>query len=305
MRVTALGRIGLETADSAAWERFAETVLGLELRERDADGSRFLRLDARHHRIAVHPGSRDDIAYLGWDVSGASDLAILVERLRRAGVVVHTGEAALCAQRRVDALAWCLDPSGVRNEFAVGAADGGAPFRSPRGLSGFVAGDQGAGHIVLNVDDDGETMEFYRDLLGLLVSDFIDFEREPGVDVHMTFLHCNERHHSLAFVRRPGSPRRLSHLMIEVRSLDDVGTTLTLCERSGVPIALSLGRHTNDDMLSFYIVSPSGFNVEYGYGGKSIDDASWEIYHYGAASVWGHRRQLPLEPAPQPEGMIR
>lgn len=305
MRVAALGYVGLGVGDLTVWERFAGDILGLEIRDRGTDGSLFLRMDDRHHRIAVHPGAQDDLAYLGWDVATPAALGVLAERLQTAGFEVGVGDAARCADRRVDELRWCLDPNGICNEFAVGAAGGGAPFHSPRALSGFVTGDQGVGHVVLTVDDENATMRFYRDLLGLLVSDFIDFKREPGVDVHMTFLHCNARHHSLAFVRRPGAPRRISHLMIEARSLDDVGTTFTLCEREGIPIAMTLGRHTNDDMFSFYMVSPSGFNVEFGFGGKSIDDAIWEIQHYGAASVWGHRRQSVAERAPQPEGMIR
>jgi 2,3-dihydroxybiphenyl 1,2-dioxygenase len=298
--------LGLEVRDLPAWERLATGVLGLAA-ERGADGSLSLRMDERRRRIALHPGTRDDLAYLGWDVAGAAGLAALAARLAGAGVDVATGDAGLCAERGVDALVWCLDPNGIRNEFATGAALAAEPFRSPRALSGFVAGDAGVGHVVITVDDEPATLHFYRDLVGLRISDFIDFEREPGVPVRMTFLHCNARHHSLAFVRRPGSPRRLSHLMLETCSIDDVGTTLTLCEREDVPIAMSLGRHTNDDMFSFYLATPSGFNIEFGFGGKSIDDATWDVRHYDAASVWGHRRAPApsVERARQPEGMIR
>jgi hypothetical protein len=109
-------------------------------------------------------------------------------------------------------------------------------------------------------------------------------------------------------MQRPGAERRLSHLMLEARSLDDVGSTFTLCEREGVPIAMTLGRHTNDDMFSFYLVSPSGFNIEFGFGGKAIDDDTWQITTYDATSVWGHRRLAQAAPppiAPQPEGSLR
>jgi 2,3-dihydroxybiphenyl 1,2-dioxygenase len=170
---------------------------------------------------------------------------------------------------------------------------------SPRGLAGFVTGAGGVGHVVIAVDDAAATERFYCDLLGMRVSDYIAYEREPGALVRLTFLHCNARHHSLAFVQRPGAAQRISHLMIEARSLDDVGATHSLCERMGVPVATSLGRHTNDDMFSFYLTSPSGFNIEFGYGGKAVDDATWQIAHYAATSVWGHRR------IHQREGMVR
>ncbi len=70
--------------------------------------------------------------------------------------------------------------------------------------------------------------------------------------------------------------------------MDDVGITIDLAERRGLPMGM-LGRHTNDQMISFYVTSPSGFNVEYGWGGLLIEDeAAWNIRHYEAASLWGH-----------------
>ena len=36
-------------------------------------------------------------------------------------------------------------------------------------------------------------------------------------------------------------------------------------------MTVSLGRHTNDEMISFYLRTPSGFDIEYGFGGKTVD----------------------------------
>jgi 2,3-dihydroxybiphenyl 1,2-dioxygenase len=308
MSVDAIGTIGLDVQDVERWTRFAAEILGAAVGERTGGGSQLLRLDERGHRIALLPGRRDDLAYLGWEVAGETELRAVMRRLEAAGVTVGRADAELRAERGVAQLVFCTDSNGIRNEISYGAQPASAPFSSPRGIPGFVTGDQGVGHVVLSVDDASAAMTFYRDLLGLRVSDFIDFEREPGVDVHMTFLHCNERHHSLAFVERPGAARRLSHLMLEMRSIDDVGATFSLCEREGVPIAMSLGRHTNDEMFSFYLVTPSGFNIEIGFGGKSIDDERWEVRTYDAASVWGHRRPVLAQPplsTSQPEGLLR
>jgi 2,3-dihydroxybiphenyl 1,2-dioxygenase len=308
MNVSALGTIGLDVKDVDRWTRFATKILGAAAGERTAAGSQLLRLDERGHRIALVPGRRDDLAYLGWEVAGEPELRAVTERLEAAGVNVGRADAEFRAERGVAQLVFCTDSNGIRNEISYGAQPTLAPFSSPRGIPGFVTGDQGVGHVVLSVEDASAAMTFYRDLLGLRVSDFIDFEREPGIGVHMTFLHCNERHHSLAFVERPGAARRLSHLMLEMRSIDDVGATFSLCEREGVPIAMSLGRHTNDEMFSFYLITPSGFNIEIGFGGKSIDDEGWEVRTYDAASVWGHRRQAPAQPplsTSQPEGLLR
>jgi hypothetical protein len=50
-----------------------------------------------------------------------------------------------------------------------------------------------------------------------------------------------------------------------------------------------LGRHTNDHMTSFYLQTPAGFQIEYGYGGRLIDDRTWQVHTCNAASTWGHR----------------
>jgi extradiol dioxygenase len=48
-----------------------------------------------------------------------------------------------------------------------------------------------------------------------------------------------------------------------------------------VPIARGLGRHTNDHMVPFHLRTPSGFEVEYGWG--------WQVQHHTQGSIWGHR----------------
>jgi 2,3-dihydroxybiphenyl 1,2-dioxygenase len=306
MAVRALGYVGLGAADVDRWATFATRILGLQTGGREPDGTLFLRLDDVHHRIAVHPDDRDDLIYAGWEVEDAAALYAVADRLRQAGREFEVAPAAKLRERRVGGLLTCNDPDGIGAEIFWGPlVDSARPFQSPRAI-GFVTGDGGVGHIVVTVRDAEATMHFYRDVLGLRVSDFIEFERTPGTKVTMAFLHCNSRHHSLAFMQLP-APKRLSHLMLEARELDDVGRTYTLCETAGVPIAMTLGRHTNDDMFSFYMTTPSGFNLEFGWGGKSVDDAAWQVERYDSPSVWGHRRR-PVAPTPltiQPERIAR
>jgi hypothetical protein len=78
--------------------------------------------------------------------------------------------------------------------------------------------------------------------------------------------------------------------MLQLRSIDDVGATMYLVQDQGIEIAATLGRHTNDHMLSFYMRTPSGFEIEYGWGGREVDDASWHVQTHHAPSIWGHRR---------------
>jgi hypothetical protein len=77
--------------------------------------------------------------------------------------------------------------------------------------------------------------------------------------------------------------------MLQAKSLDDVCSTMYLAQDRGVPISGSLGRHTNDHMVSFYMRSPSGFEIEYGFGARTVDDSTWKVQHHYSGSIWGHR----------------
>ena len=178
------------------------------------------------------------------------------------------------------------DPNGIRLEFFHGPARA-APHRSALMPSGFLTGEEGMGHIFLFVDDAERSVAFYRDVLGLRISDYVDATLGPNT-IHAIFFHANARHHSLAMTAAK-APKRLHHFMLEVNALDDVGAAFDRSQDGGAPILLGLGRHPNDRMISFYGVTPAGFAFEIGHGGLKVDDATWPVRTYHAISEWGHR----------------
>ncbi len=286
--IARLGYLGFEVSGLAAWQAFATDVLGLEAGARTASGALPLRMDELERRILLHEGPGDDLAYAGWEVRDEPSLRALAGRLEAAGVAVREGSAADAAERGVATLLRCADPNGNAVELFVGPRVATAPFRSSRLLSGFVTGDQGLGHFVLVTKSLSETDRFYRELLGLRLSDRIQTRLGGVLPVEIVFLHANPRHHSLAFAEAP-LPKRMHHFMLEVGSLDDVGRAYDRCLDAGVPIAQTLGRHPNDRMVSFYARTPSGFDVEFGWGARTVDDATWQARVYGEISEWGHR----------------
>ncbi len=290
-RVAQLGYIGIEVSDLPRWDHFATQVLGLESNGTDADGARFLRMDENHHRLTLHPGNRDDLAHAGWEVRDEAALRSIAAHLESLGVEITWGTSAEARARRVIGLIKLRDPSGVPTEIYYGPLIAfERPFRSPRAIGGFETGDLGLGHIVLAVDDYEASLRFYRDGLGLRISDFIELEMGSAGLTTVAFLHCGPRHHSLA-IAQVQAPKRLHHFMLQVRTMDDVGSVYDRCQEQGVPITSTLGRHTNDHMLSFYMQTPSGFAVEYGCDGRVIDDDHWEVQLHHSASIWGHRPQ--------------
>ncbi len=291
--VSQLGYLGLSVRDLKQWELFAAQVLGLQPNGRDPDGSLFLRMDEYHHRFIVHATGNDDLAYIGWEVATEESLAAMAEQLRRAGIAVTAGTAEEAEARRIAGMIKFADPSGIPSEIFYGPlVMFDKPFQSPRPISGFKTGDQGLGHFVVSVDDFDRSLHFYRDVLGMRVSDFVNLSPAPNLNIKVAFFHCNPRHHTIAFAQMPGMSRRLHHFMLQVQSLNDVGTTYDLCQAQDVPIVMKLGKHTNDHMLSFYLRTPSGFNVEYGWGAREVDDATWQVQVHTAGSIWGHQGSL-------------
>lgn len=282
-----LGYLGIEVSDIEAWRRFATEMLGLSVAAPRPDGALPLRMDDHDHRFLLHQGPADDMTYLGWEVVGTGALTAAKEHLTRAGVAVRVATDVEIEARGVQEMIHFQDPNGIRTEIFHGPALGLRAFRSTKISSGFKTGSRGMGHVLVNAQDAVKTERFYRDVLGFRLSDYVDTEL-MGAPVHAVFLHVNSRHHSLAFAGLH-FPKRLHHVMFETNSLDDVGAAFYRAQDIGVPVALSLGRHQNDRMVSFYGITPSGFWFEIGWGAREVDDDTWEVKTYNGVSDWGHR----------------
>lgn len=292
MSVANLGYIGLEVSDLDAWRAFAGQVLGLMEGAPTPGGAHRLRLDEAAWRIALEPGPRDDIAYVGFEVATAGALTQVAARLTASGVPVRPGDTARLAERGVCELLTCTDPCGLPVEIYYGAAQlTHTPFVSPAGVRQFVTGQQGLGHLALatRADQMAATRAFYVEQLGFRVSDFIRLGAGSQGHIDVEFYHCNPRHHTLALAPTPVTPdTRLHHFMLQAGDLDDVGRALDRAAREGA-VQQGLGRHTNDHMVSFYARTPSPFGAEFGWGGLEIDDDVWRVARHDRISDWGHK----------------
>jgi 3,4-dihydroxy-9,10-secoandrosta-1,3,5(10)-triene-9,17-dione 4,5-dioxygenase len=288
--ISSLGYLRIESTDPARWREFGTKVLGLAEGRGPDESAVYLRMDDFPARLVIVPGERDRLLASGWEVADDATLAEVAHILAAADVPVQTGDAAELADRRVGQLLRVDDPSGNSLEIFSGAALDNRPAISPYGNQ-FVTGDQGLGHVVLPAVDDEATLSFYTDLFGFRLRDSMrlpgEFFGRPGRPVWMRFLGCCPRHHSLALA--PMDPAAgIVHLMIEVATLDDVGRALDRCIRRKATISSTLGRHANDLMVSFYVQTPGGFDIEYGTDGQLVDDSTWISRESTAISLWGH-----------------
>jgi extradiol dioxygenase len=281
--IESLAYIGIVSPSADEWRTFGPEILGMQLAADSPSGEVRLRLDDKAYRLSLRHGKANDVDYLGWAVDDGG-LEPAIAQVQAAGIVVHRGDADLAAERCVDEIAWFNDPFGFRHELCVGLASASSSFIPGRPISSFVTGDGGLGHAVLFVPDAQAAFAFYIDVLGFRLSD--EIEMGP---MQLQFLHCNERHHTIALAAIPGM-RGIHHLMLEVSDLDDVGRAYDLCNDRKLPLAMTFGKHTNDLMSSFYVRTPSGFEVEYGFGGLLVDDATWVVPEkFTAISLWGHK----------------
>ncbi|MGB6454437.1 MAG: iron-dependent extradiol dioxygenase HsaC [Streptosporangiaceae bacterium] len=290
--ISSLGYLRIESGDPAAWREFGTRVLGMAEGRGPDPAAVYLRMDDFPARLVVVPGERERLLTVGWEVADSEALAQAARVLTDAGVAVQSADADELADRRVGGLLHADDPSGNSLEIFCGAALDSRPAVSPSGTT-FVTGDQGLGHVVLPATDDKETLAFYTGLLGFRLRDSMrlpgEFFGRPagGPPVWMRFLGCCPRHHSLALA--PMTPAAgIVHLMVEVTTLDDVGQALDRCHRRKAPVSSTLGRHANDHMVSFYVQTPGGFDIEYGTDGLTVDDSTWISRETTTVSLWGH-----------------
>ncbi|MGW6454356.1 VOC family protein [Streptomyces sp. NPDC055078] len=284
--VVGLGYLGWYSRDLASWEEYATQFLGLApgLAPKEPESNHLLlRMDEWGWRFWIEDGEEGQLAFIGLDAGSPENLVSLAARVAEAGFAAVEDEKR-AALRGVSQLFRCTDPDGNTVELFYGSYVPRAPFISPRGVK-FVAGELGLGHAGLFAHDEKAMLRFYFETLGFRLSDVVRIG-----DLSGTFAHVNARHHTMAFGggREPGATA-LEHFMLQVESIDDVGRALDNAQDGAAEVTVTLGRHTNDHMVSFYTRTPSGFEVEYGYGARLIDDSTWTASTYDAASRWGHR----------------
>lgn len=283
VQLTELGYMGIGVKDLAAWKNFATTIVGFELAE-DGEADRcYLRMDYWHHRVVVHAGGSDDVEYLGFRVAGPEEFREMQHQLTKAEIPYRVGSDEEAVERHVLEVLKLTDPSGNPLEIFHGPeVQAAKPFHPGRRMHGrFKTGSQGMGHCLIRAHDVAAACRFYT-VLGMRGGN--EYKLRIGNQaIAPVWLHCNERDHTLAF-GIPGMKRRLNHLMVEVDNLDDLGLTHDLVRANKIPVEINLGRHSNDRMYTFYFRTPSGWMLEYGWGGRPATHQS----EYYLEDMFGH-----------------
>ncbi|MFI6517681.1 VOC family protein [Spirillospora sp. NPDC050679] len=287
--IRSLGYLRVQTRHLERWRELTVGALGFaEGSGPDPEGL-YLRMDERRHRLAVLPGDADRVLAVGWEVRDRYALAAVREAVDKAGTPVEVLPPRAAAERDAEEVIAFRDPAGTPVEVFFGPVLDHSPVRTGLAQT-FVTGAQGMGHVVLPTPRAGETVAFYEQVLGFLPRGAVKISgSDPDAPRRVRFMGVNRRHHSLAVCPAPrdGDPG-LVHLMVEVDSLDAVGRALDNVARDGFSVSSTLGRHTNDKMISFYVRAPGGWDLEYGTDGMLVDEGSYTAEEITADSYWGH-----------------
>ena len=287
--IRGLAYVVAQTTDLKTWSDYATKVLGM-MATPSSDGGLHIKMDERQFRFVVQKGDRNCYIASGWEVLNQEAFEQSLLALQEAGVSYEVGDAALCGQRYVQQLLRFADPSGNQHELVWGFKSDFHPFVSPEGVAKFVTGDMGLGHSVLPAVKFEETAAFFKNVMGFGLSDIFNFKPagDDGPVLPIHFFHCNNaRHHSFALAGFPVESGCV-HIMVEVESMPDVGRAMDRRAAHGVQLSATLGQHTNDRMTSFYMRSPSNFDIEFGYGGAVCDWQEHIVHEFTRVSLWGH-----------------
>lgn len=263
-RVTEIRYVGYGVPDLAAERTFYKDKWGLR-EAGEADGMVYFAAEgsAEPYVVRLRPADGKRIDVIGLAADTRADVDALFEKVTAAGAkTIHP-------PRDLDRFGGgygfrFFSPDGLPFEITSDVATG-----TSRQLTRWEAIPQRISHIVMHSPDHRAAAQFFIDVLGFRLSDWIgDF---------MAFLRCNEWHHRVAFL--PGPPC-LNHVAYDMLSADDMLRGVSRLRKLDVEVKWGPGRHTAGDNTFSYFTTPNGFAVEYTAELEQVDDETWQPKTY-------------------------
>ena len=285
-----IGYLIAESNKFDEWIDFAEKCLGLMLSERLEDTLSF-RIDDYQKRLIITKGRQEDVTHLGIQLADEDVLKEVLSRFDARGIAYTQGTAQEAQFRGIKAF-WSLrGPKDLQVDLFVEELRTETPLDSK--LTGFYTDASGMGHVAITSRKPEKMIRFWQEFFDARLSDTIE-QKISGVILDVTFLRFNERHHSVAVARTRGLAldpirTRVQHVNFQALDLEDVTASYQRCKDYGFNVVWDVGLHTNDREVSFYVASPSGFEIELGWNPIKIDESTWKPIKHTSISVWGHK----------------
>ena len=182
--VKSISHVALKTRNVEQQTHFYTQMVGLGETERDNADQVYLRCNTNHHSVVLIPSSETGLHHYALDVGSPAALEAAAGALSKAGIPFKTEGPAELGQGTSLRL---RDPDDYVVEL-IGEMAQVAPTYGPRAVQ-----PRKLGHVTLLVDDCKRSAEFYSEVLGFRVSDWVD-------DIFL-WMRCNPDHHGLAFAK--------------------------------------------------------------------------------------------------------
>ncbi len=285
-----MGYLIAESNKFDQWIDFAQKCLGLTLAEETEEALSF-RIDDYQKRLIIRKGEQEDVTHLGVQLEDEKTLDEVLQRFRSREIEYFIGTAQDAAFRGVEAYWYLRGPKDIQIEIFVKALKSAKPLDQK--VSGFYTDACGMGHVALTSKKPEKMIRFWQEFFDARLTDCIE-QKINGVMLDVSFLRLNERHHSIAVAHTRGvnlDPirTRIQHVNFQVLDIEDVTSSYQRCKDYGFNVVWDVGLHTNDREISFYVESPSSFEVELGWNPIKIDEAVWKPVKHTSISVWGHK----------------
>ncbi|MEU5839096.1 VOC family protein [Streptomyces diacarni] len=267
-RLRALRSVELLTPALTEAAGFYEEVWGLQTVETER-GARWLRgTGEEHHALQLTRSDRTGLGRLSFAVGTPAEVDEAARRLQARGIVPDAGPGPLGQvgggyglrfsdhegrQIELSAETWAVPPRGQEEAVPVGVT-----------------------HTVLNTTDIDASVGFYREVLGLRVSDWSEHQ--------MAFLRCNADHHCVAFNQADWAS--LNHVAYEMPSVDHFMRGLGRLRHHGIVPQWGPGRHGPGNNTFSYFTDPAGLVCEYTSEVAQVEEDRW------IAKVWRRTPEL-------------
>jgi catechol-2,3-dioxygenase len=247
--------VGYGVTDLGAEQAFYHDVWGLRQAEAK-DGMVYLAAQGHDepYVVRLRQTAENRIDVIGLATETRADVEALCEKVKAAGCKIAFEPRPLDGPGGGYGFRF-FSKDGMCFEISSDVARGPA-----RTLSRWDGVPERISHIVLHSPDHKAAAQFFIDVLGFRLSDWLgDF---------MVFLRCNQWHHRIAIL--PGPPC-INHVAYDMQSIDDLMRGISRLKGKGVDIQWGPGRHTAGDNIFSYFVTPNGFAVEYTTGLEVVD----------------------------------
>jgi catechol-2,3-dioxygenase len=266
-----ISHIALKAQDVERQAVFYTQMVGLGETERDSAGRVYLRCNANHHSVVLVPSTEPELDHFALDVGSPAALELAASALAREGIAYETEGAGELGQGA------CLrlrDPDGFVLEL-LGEMGQVAPGYGPRAVQ-----PRKLGHITLLVEDCKRSAEFYSEILGFRVSDWME-------DLFL-WMRCNPDHHGLAFAKADRSA--LHHFAFEVLDFSYLARQADHLMNNGYTLLYGPGRHGPGNNQFEYFRDPESNLIEFTCDVQQIwDDATYEPGTWSSQGLWINR----------------